>query len=87
MPAARQAARGLGLAPPGQGGRIRYVTGADRRGSQITLAADAAPRSQLTPWENDMQESRTAFVTGGGSGIGLAIVRCPSRRGMACGRR
>ena len=24
---------------------------------------------------NDMQESRTAFVTGGGSGIGLAIVR------------
>src|SRR3954452_2759927 len=32
------------------------------------------PRSQPTR-EDDMQESRTAFVTGGGSGIGLAIVR------------
>src|ERR1051325_259365 len=32
-------------------------------------------RSQPAPWEDEVQESRPAFVTGGGSGIGLAIVR------------
>src|SRR3954447_17919555 len=52
---------------------VRHGCGPSR--SQITLAADAAPSLTADPMGNDMQESRTAFVTGGGSGIGLAIVR------------
>src|SRR5215203_6647737 len=51
------------------------MMGAGHRESQITRAADAALSVTAVPAGDDMQESRTAFVTGGGSGIGLAIVR------------